>query len=137
MSAQREIEKKIRQKEEEIRELEQRLYQARAYADAMRESLRLITKASDLSMSDTIRAGSLVDQARAFLKRTGKAVHVDKILQGIGKENTKQNKVALSGSLGHYTRQGIIFTRPAPNTFGLKEFEDQLPDDLPEDFGKN
>jgi hypothetical protein len=135
MNAQREIEKRLRQKEDEVRELEQKLNQARAYVEAMRDSLKLISKSSE-GNGDTIRPGSMIDQARQFLRKTGQPVHVEKILQGMGRENTKANKVSLSGSLGHYARQGIIFTRPAPNTFGLKEFDDQAVDDLPENFGR-
>jgi len=102
----------------------------------MRDSLRLISRSAE-GDANTIRPGSTIDQARQFLRKVGLPVHVEKILQGIGKENTKSNKVSLTGSLGHYARQGSVFTRPAPNTFGLKEFEDQVLDDLPEDFGKN
>ena len=64
-------------------------------------------------------------------------MHVEKLLNAIGKESTKSNKVSLSSSIAHYVREGIIFTRPAPNTFGLKEFEKTDHDDLPEDFGKD
>jgi hypothetical protein len=136
MNAQKEIEKKIRQKEDEIRRLEHDLIQAKAYMDALRESLKLISRSSDETMIDSIRPGSLVDQARTVIRKAGHPLHVDKIISGMGKEYSKKFKSSLSGSLGQYVRQGIIFTRTNPNTFGLKEFDDQAPD-LPDDFGRN
>jgi len=137
MNAQKEIEKKIRIKEDEVRRLERELDQAKAYVDALRESLKLISRASDGTAIDTIRAGSLVDHARNAIRKAGHPLHIEKILAGMQKDNSKKNRASLSGSLGQYVRQGIIFTRTGPNTFGLKQFEEQMPDDIPEAFGRN
>jgi hypothetical protein len=136
MNVQKELEKKIKQKEDDVRRLEHELIQARAYIDALRESLKLISRSTDSAIIDTIRPGSLVDQARVIIRKAGHPLHVDKIISGMGKENSKKVKSSISGSLGQYVRQGIVFTRTNPNTFGLKEFEDQPPD-FPDDFGKN
>lgn len=136
MNIQREFEKKIKLKEEEARELEQRLAQTRAQLDAFREALRIVSRSADGTSGDNLRPGSLVDQARKKLLEVGKPLHVDKLLIAIGKENNKNNKTSLAGSLGQYVRQGIIFTKPAPNTFGLKEFEEMNQDDVPENFGR-
>lgn len=136
MRAEREIQKRIKQKEEEVGELRQKLVQAQAYLDAMKDSLRLIQKTSGGNGSDSLRPGSLVDKARNAIQEEGKPLHVDKILKLIGKEVTKQNKISLSGSLASYVRQRIIFTRPAPNTFGLIEL-DETRDELPEGFGQD
>jgi hypothetical protein len=136
MRAEREIQKRIKQKEEEVSELRQKLVQAQAYLDAMKDSLRLIQKTSGGNGSDSLRPGSLVDKARKAIQEAGKPLHVDKILKLIGKEATKQNKISLSGSLASYVRQRIIFTRPAPNTFSLIEI-DETHDELPEGFGQD
>lgn len=137
MKAEREIEKKIKQKEEDVRLLEKELIQAKAYLDAMRESLKLIGKSSAINGVDSVRPGSLVDKARAAIRKAGQPLHVDKILPAIGKDPSKKNKISLSGSLAFYVRQGTIFTRPAPNTFGLVEFEQSQGDGPPEGFGED
>lgn len=137
MKVEREITKKIRQKEEEVISLKQQLLQAESYLEAMKESLRLIQKTSGGNGTDSLRPGSLVDKARNAIREAGKPMHVDNILKKIGKDLTKDNKTSLSGSLGNYVRQGIIFTRPAPNTFSLLEFDDPSQDDLPDSFGQD
>jgi hypothetical protein len=64
-------------------------------------------------------------------------MHVTDLLKEMGKDATKSNRTSLSGSLGFYVRQEEIFTRPAPNTFGLREFGDNEADEeLPEGFGQ-
>jgi len=144
MKAEREIEKKIKQKEEDIRHLQEsvrhlqsEVIKAQAYVEAMRESLRLISKSSATDAVDTVRPGSLVDKARTAIRKAGQPLHVEKILPQIGKDLSKENKVSLSGSLAFYVRKGIIFTRPAPNTFGLVEFEKPQGDGPPDGFGKD
>jgi len=37
------------------------------------------------------------------------------------KENTKSNRISVSGSLGAYCRKSEVFIKTAPNTFGLLE----------------
>jgi hypothetical protein len=44
------------------------------------------------------------------------------------------NRSALSGSIAAYVRKGEIFTRPAPNTFGLLELGNSV--ELPLNFGE-
>jgi hypothetical protein len=137
MNAQREIEKRIKQKEEEVRTLERQIDQAKAYVDALKDSLKFISKSSDSNTIDAVRPGSMIDKARRVIQKAGHPLHIDKILVEIGKENTKKNKSSLSGSLGQYVRQGIIFIRTGPNIFSLKELEDQTREELPDDFGQN
>jgi len=132
MKAERDIEKRIKQKEEEVQRLKEELFKAEAYLEAMQESLRLIKKTSSADGNDGIRPGSAVYKARAALRKVGKPLHVESLLRSMGKEVTKKNKVSLSGSLGGYVRQELVFTRPAPNTFGLIEFGEE---EIPEGFG--
>lgn len=131
MGAQKEIERRIRKKEQEIADLERQLYQARAYLEAMQESLKVVSRHTGADMEDALRPGSMMYQAREALRLSGEPLHVDRILEIMGK--TKEDKLSLSGSLAAYVRRGQIFTRPAPNTFGLREFEDG--EELPETFG--
>lgn len=62
-------------------------------------------------------------RARDFIRSKGAPQHVAEILKGISKDPNKANLMSLSGSLGSYVRKGHIFTKPAPNTFGLIELE--------------
>jgi hypothetical protein len=48
----------------------------------------------------------------------------------------KNSKTSLSGSLASYVREHKIFTRPAPNTFGLVEFAEVAIKEPPEGFGE-
>ena len=85
-----------------------------------------------------LRPGTTLAKARDAIKKAGKPLHVSEILKLVEKPADKKNRVSLGGSLSGYVRRGEIFTRPAPNTFGLKEFDKEasLPDDqLPESFG--
>ena len=72
-----------------------------------------------------MRCALAVPQAREYLLKAGKPMHLSKIVEGIGKEPSKENRLSLGGSLSGYVRKGQIFTRPAPNTFGLVEFGDE------------
>lgn len=134
MRAVRDIERKIKQKEEEIQKLREKLNRAEAYLEAMQESLRLLQRATK---PDSLRPNSMVDKARKILRREGRPMHVSAILRAMGKEVTKDTKSSLSSSLGSYVREDEVFTRPLPNTFGLKEFEDtENEEGLPDGFGQ-
>ena len=81
------------------------------------------------------RAGSAPAKVKALLEKFGKPMHITEIVTGIGKENTKPNRLSLGGTLSRYVREGYGFTRPAPNTFGLPDMEPPE-DELPEGFGQ-
>ena len=121
MQIQREIERRIEKKRQEISGLKEQLNTAEAYLEALQDTLKLLPKEGDKEV--VLRAGSDLAKARDFIKVHGRPQHVTDILKGIGKEVNKPNKISLSGSLGGYVRRGIIFTKPAPNTFGLIEME--------------
>ena len=137
MGAERELEKRIKRKQQEIIDLERQLYEARAYHEAMEESLKLMSKYANANGDDGLRPGSMVDKARNIIRQAGEPLHVDRILEGMGKEKTKKNKLSLAGSLASYVRKGLIFARPAPNTFGLKELGEVDKSDLPPDEPPN
>ncbi len=141
MKAIRDIKRKIAQKEDEVRDLRERLFKAEAFLDGLQESLRLFEKSSGVNGGGGLRPNSTVDKVFKMLKQAGAPMHANDLLRAIGKEPTKKNKQSLAGSLGFYVRQGEIFTRPAPNTFGLVEFgevevERELRNELPEGFGQ-
>lgn len=120
MQIQRELERRIDKKQQEIDGLRQQLNTAEAYLSALQDTLKLLPKEGDREA--TLRPGTDLAKARDFIKAQGRPQHVTDILKGIGREVNKSNKISLSGSLGSYVRKGSIFTKPAPNTFGLIDF---------------
>jgi len=131
------FEEKIKKKESEIQELENQIREAKAYLQALQDSLKLLPKEERVAgtgpIESTLRPNSNIYKTYKFLKDSGKALHIDDILKGIGKGTSKKEKVSLAGSLGWYVRRKEIFTRPAPNTFGLI-INEQL-GEPPDDFG--
>lgn len=121
MQIKREIDRRIEKKRQEIAELKQQLGTAETYLGALLDMAKLLPKEGD--KETILRAGSDLAKARDFIKTLGQPCHVNAILAGIGKDINKSNKISLSGSLGSYVRKGVIFTKPAPNTFSLIELE--------------
>ena len=115
------LEAKIKQKEEEIQELELSIREAKSYLQAIQDMLKMFPKEGDTSGGNVLRAGSDMAKSRDAIRAAGKALHVTEILVAIGKENTKKNRVAIGGSLAGYVRKGVIFNKTAPNTFGILE----------------
>jgi hypothetical protein len=68
-----------------------------------------------------LRHGSAVAQARDVILDHGSPMQIDEILSAMGKEATRETRASLVGSIAAYVRRDEIFTRPAPNTFGLIE----------------
>jgi len=124
MNERRKVEDRIRKKEAEIAELEAKIRDARVYMQALGDVLKLLPKEADSGPADPdspLRPGSTVSQAREAILRDGTPMHITKLLEALGKDHTRENVASLGSSLAAYVRRGEIFTRPAPNTFGLSE----------------
>lgn len=123
MNERRKIEDRLRRKEQEIQLLEDQIKDAKVYIQALQDVLKLLPREADgeTTPDAMLRAGSLVSQARIAIKTHGSPLHIDEILRVLGKEVTRETKAALSSSLAAYVRRSEIFTRPAPNTYGLIE----------------
>lgn len=148
------IQKRIRTKEAEIvdisaeiRELEKRLEGARQYILGLQEILPKIQKdengiSSDMADGKTecFRTGSAPELVQQLLKRTGKPLYINDILSGLGRSPDKKARLSLVGTLGRLSRQGIVFKKTAPNTFGLIDLvvidNDKSQQELPAEFGK-
>jgi len=118
-----EIQKRIERKRCEIIDLQAKIREAEIYTQALEDTIKLLPRdMTGQEISNDLRAGSRVAKAREFLRGVGSPQQVMAILQGIGEQANSANRAALSGSLSAYVRQGEIFTRPAPNVFGLTEF---------------
>lgn len=131
------FEDKIKKKEAEVAEYETKIREARAYLQALQDSMKLLPKESidsNLGGSGTLRPGSNTYKTYEYLKKTGKPAHINEILKILGKEVNSAEKVNLSSTLGTYVRKKEIFTRTAPNTFGLIELSGSL-EEPPDDFG--
>ena len=137
----------IRKKELEVLQLEQmiqenqtQLREVKAYLQALQDMQRMLPKESGGVQSPVhvLRVGSDMAKARDAIKTAGKPLHIVDLVEAIGKENTKNNRVSLAGSIASYVRKGMLFTKSAPNTFYLVELNGNTstPDgDPPEDFG--
>lgn len=141
MSERSVIESRIKRKETEIQTLERKLKAAKIYLQALRDIQGAIAKEGEKDGSDgtLLRKGSAVAQAREVILMLGVPIHIDDLVKSIGKEVTRESKASLTGSLAAYVRRDEIFTRPAPNTYGLRElnhFEaDRMPEEPPRSFG--
>lgn len=125
MDLKEKFEKRIKKKEQEIEGLETKIAEARAYLQALQDSMRDLPKnntngtASDIKL----RPGSMCHSAFELLKKSGKPLHIKDVIEGIGKEFNKSTRASLRGSLGPYLKQGRMFKLTAPNTFGLVGIE--------------
>jgi len=138
MNVRKELDRKVEKKKEEIAALEKALGEARAYLQALEDMRKILPKEPGFQDEIVLRAGTDLAKARDVLQQEGKPLHVEELLKRMGKPTEKKQKISLSGSLASYVRDHKIFTRPAPNTFGLVEFEsaDGLAADAPpENFG--
>jgi hypothetical protein len=148
MDLRRELTRKIERKRSEVEtwekeksEREALIREGQAYIGALVETLKLLPKETpSATAASALRAGSEVARAREAILKAGKPLHVDEILQALGKPINHNNKASLSGSIATYVRKEMIFSRPAPNTFGLIELEQDTPevtleDEPPPNFG--
>jgi hypothetical protein len=123
MGLREEITKKIEKKEQELATLYQQANDCQIYISSLQDVLKMLPRDTDGGKEIVLRAGSLISKARDILKKTQKPLHVTDLLTALGRPNTPKARLALSGSLSAYVRRDEVFTRPEPNTFGLKEFE--------------
>ncbi len=128
-------------KQQEIRDLELQIEKARAYVQALQDSMRFLPRDSG---DVTLRPGTALAKTRDILRTAGKPLHITEILKALNEPADKKHRLSLSGSLSAYVRNSQIFTRPAPNTFGLTEMSkgangsaDTGGFEIPENFGED
>ena len=138
------IQDKIRKKEQEIQTLEEKLRTAKIYLSVLNDISKALTKDSHTNGdSAVLREGSAVDQARDFILKRGTPVYINDLLEGLGKGMTRESRASLTSSIAAYVRRGEVFTRSAPNTFGLKELghanssDSDAPTEPPDGFGQS
>ena len=128
MSEKSVIHDRLRKKEAEAQALEDKLRSARIYVQALTDILRALD--GEGSSNGELKAGTMIAQARDAILKAKRPLHVDDLLTAIGRP--VDSKSSLTGSLAAYVRREEIFTRPAPNTYGLIAMRSDAP---PPDFG--
>jgi hypothetical protein len=138
------VESQLHKKEAEVLQLEEKLKAARVYVKALQDVLREFsrdTSSVEAGSEVALRHGSSVAQARDVILARGTPIHIDDLLEALGKEITRETKASLTGSLAAYVRKEEIFTRPAPSTFGLIELKhfdiEEEPREPPPGFGQS
>lgn len=136
------IEAQLVKKNNEIQGLEKRVEAAKVYAKALEDVLRAIGKGDPDTSIDgvTLRSGSLVARARNVILERKTPIHIDELLEALGRDVNRETKASLTGSIAAYVRKEEIFTRPLPSTFGLIELDhfevvDEQEVGPPNDFG--
>jgi len=129
MGLREDIQRRIDKKHQEIaeieawgRENEMRLREARAYVQGLSDILKLAHREGEQAGGvATLRPGTSLAQAREAIIKQGHPLRLEVLLKAMGKPADRKSRAALGGSLSAYVRRGEVFTRPAPNTFGLVE----------------
>jgi len=121
------LQRRLDSKRAEISKMESDLASAKAYAQALEDTLKLAPKdvMSEAIPATVLRPGTALAAARLAIVGAGKPLHISEILTALGREDTKGNRVSLAGSLATYARQNKIFTKPGPNVFGLTDMVTQ------------
>lgn len=131
MALRDELVRRISRKLQEVAALEQQqsaLAQqigiAKAYAQAMEEALRMAERdaVAPITTGKSLRRGSGPGKAQKALRQAGQPLHITRLLVEMGLPVNRKTRSTLSSALATYARKGEVFTRTAPNTFGLIEF---------------
>jgi len=143
MDIRNELGKRIEKGKQKILDLKIQIEREEAFIQGLNEALKMLPKEKTISSPQIVvlRDGSAVKKIYDLLQQSGKPLHIVDILTGIGKQNTKSNRLSIAGSLGRYVRNGNIFKRTGPNQFALIGMDSPKEDnedvvDLPFDFGK-
>lgn len=125
----------VREYEQRVRDLQSQLADANTYLRALRDVLsrapRSDLKEEDSSRGQTakvepeFRGQSVAARAFAVLRQHGRPLSISEIARLMG-ANTPRERRDLGGTLANRARQGKVFRRVAPGTFGLVEW-DQSP----------
>lgn len=124
MGLREDLQKRIDRKLEESRELELRIRENQAYVQGLQDTMKMLPRDSQLTPAPLLRAGTDLAKAQDCLRKVGRPLHISELLKALGKPINNVNRAGLSGNISAYVRRGQVFTRPAPNTFGLIELED-------------
>jgi hypothetical protein len=131
MNLRKDFEKLIERKKIEIEVAQKAIASAEAYIQAMTDAIKKLPKDD---IAPPVRPGSDVEKVRDAILSAGKPLHISEIIAALGRNDDADSKAKVAGLLGWYTSKGKVFTKTAPNTYGLVE---TAPPDLPPDFGSS
>ena len=117
--------RRIQKKQAEIEGMRTNLRIEERYLEALQDAYKLLPRAgeeSNGSRATGFRKGSGVAKAYEALKRTGHTMHIKDLVEEMGLKANRANTQGLASSLRSYVLKGEVFTKPAPNTYGLIEF---------------
>lgn len=148
MGLRAEFQKRIDKKNQEIEALEEQVRDARVYVQAMEDMMRLLPRedVNGTHGGESLKPGTAIAKARDAIRKAGRPLHISEILEALGRPVDKGNRAAIGGSIAAYVRRGEVFTRPAPNTFGVIDSDAGQPNvsrtlgvvsEPPPDFGKD
>ncbi|HEV7217463.1 MAG: hypothetical protein ACHP8A_06885 [Terriglobales bacterium] len=133
------FQKLIDKKQQEIRGLDIQMREGVAYIQALQDSMKLLPRNVEggTDPEQSLREGSTLAKTRDLLRHSGTPLPISEILKLLGKPQDKKHRISLAGTLSGYARKGRVFTKTAPNTFGLIEFgqSEQTEEELPAEFG--
>ena len=145
MGARESIQRLIDKKQQELRDLQIQMREGHAYLQALQDSIRVLPRETTDEQHE-LRPSSALSHAREHIRNSGRPLHISELLKLLGKPTDKKSRVSLSGTISSYARRKKIFTKTAPNTFGLIELNGNgasspgTPmtevEDLPQTFGK-
>ena len=135
MSISKKLQAQVRRKNKEIQQLELdrqeldvKIREAYAHIAGLEEAMKHLTKdEKEENPAVSLRKGKSIAQIYDILKQSGEAMHIKDILAAMGKITDKKSQQATGSQLNNYVREGRIFTRDLPNTFGLKEWGAKSP----------
>jgi hypothetical protein len=130
MNLRKDFEKLIEKKRAEIGEAQRAMIAAEAYIQALTDALKKLPKEDQAA--PTVRPGSEVEKVRDAILAVGQPMHLNAIIEALGRSDDPDAKTKIAGLLGWYTSKGRVFTKTAPNTYGLVEL---APPILPDEFG--
>jgi hypothetical protein len=124
----RAINDKIRKEEDILQRLQIQLVATNARASAYRDALKVMAGSANGSVRD-LRAGSVLAQIRDVLRKVGKNLTLNQILEAQGKADDKGAFRSLRGTLTQYAKAGRVFTKDeVTGTYGLLEFQKKAPE---------
>ena len=119
MGLKQKLEDRIRRKGLEIQNLETQIREGKAYIQAMNDTLKVIPREGVTGGIESFRKGSIADKAKKAIEAHGAPMHVDELVESMKLKSTTKSKRSVAGTLASYARKEEVFTRTAPNTFGL------------------
>jgi hypothetical protein len=138
MGIRKNLQKLIAKKQEENVSLERQIMENKAYIQGLQDSMKFLPRDGSGIAEYTLREGSALAKTRDVLKAAGTPLPIAEILKALGKPQDIAHRTSLAGTLSGYARDGKVFAKTAPNTFGLIELrtiQQEVEDEIPEEFG--